>query len=217
MTTDIYFPKLKRRKIEDYYHSRNSFYASYRDNYVKIEEDCLGRCVYCDVTKLENGGDTFSIDHFRPKNVFERNFKIIAIHPYNLYLSCQKCNVLKSDDWYSSTDSIDGDTYLGKFGFIDRFHDDVNQFMAIDKGVILPLKDPAKFMIKKMRLNRPNRVYLRSRRELLVKKQTVDLLLNREMSKSLMEYSNGIITEKELAMKFSTFTYIQGQLASMII
>lgn len=215
LSNNLYFPNLKRRKVSDYHHSRHKLYSSYGDNYEKIEEDCLARCVYCDVTKSENGGDLFSIDHFRPKNVFETKFRIIAIHPFNLYASCQKCNVLKSDDWYSCRNTITGTTYFGKFGFIDRFRHDVNKFMRVDKGVIIPLKDPAEFMIKKMRLNRPNRVYLRSRRELLIKKEIVDRLLNREMKKALNDAKSGAISMQDFTAKFTGFTYIQGRLASI--
>lgn len=170
MNNSTFFPNLTR-KPEAHYHNRNGrFYADYRKNYKKVSSDCLKRCVYCDATEKECGGDRFSLDHFRPKHVFEDKFGgILLTHPHNLHLSCQKCNVLKSSDWKGCTVNIHGETYSNREGYIDRFkHDCMTYFKVNSTGVLESTNSegPADYMIKKLMLNRPNRVYIRNKRHL---------------------------------------------------
>jgi hypothetical protein len=166
----MYFPQLIRKPLNKYYNRNDKFYADYKSNYEWIHADCLGRCVYCDATEKECGGDKFSLDHFRPRDIFEALFNgVLMTHPYNLYLSCQKCNVLKSSDWKGCLQQMNGPTYASKEGYIDRFDHNSDEYLKVnDKGEIESIKadGPVDYMIKKMMLNRPNRTYLRKKRSI---------------------------------------------------
>ncbi|WP_460158457.1 HNH endonuclease signature motif containing protein [Pseudomonas sp. S3_E11] len=167
----MFFPKLIRRKEEEYYSNRNNFYADYRDNYKKIAEDCLNRCVYCDITTDEYGGDEMHLDHFRPQEHFDE----LSTHPYNLYLSCPKCNGLKTSDW-PCPKKLGAPSFIGRIGYLDRFtHDPVIYLKVSQDGLIIPIAGPTDYMIKKMHLNRPSRVNIR-RKRIIESKKTV--LLN---------------------------------------
>lgn len=171
------------------YYSRNGdFYAAtnYQNNYAKVAEDCKHRCVYCDATEKECGGEKFSLDHFRPKDVFIGKFNgILVRHPYNLHLSCQKCNVLKSKDWQGCETSINGYTHAFGNGYIDRFREDIFKYIyvqdngrvTITKSVVGYTHNPASYMIERLHLNRPNRVYLRQKRIVKKLSKKVDNLL----------------------------------------
>lgn len=177
MNNDIFYPQLTRKEEQYYYNRNGTFYANYLENYEKIAEDCHHRCVYCDATEKECGGDPFSLDHFRPKQIFVHLFNgILITHPHNLYLSCQKCNVLKSNDWKGPTDLIDGPSYINNQGYIDRFKDSTNDFIKVtDTGEVISVNKngPGDYMIKKILLNRTNRIYLRKKR--IIDKQIQEL------------------------------------------
>jgi len=168
MKADIFFPKLTRQPHEVYYSSLGSFYEDYSENYVEVAKDCHYRCVYCDATEKECGGDSFSLDHFRPRKIFSELFDgILNIHPYNLYLSCPKCNILKSSDWHGCTKTINGETYVSVVGYIDRFSHNAFDFLDIDqRGTIVNvnINGPVDYMIKKLLLNRPSRMRIRYKR-----------------------------------------------------
>lgn len=156
----MFFPKLLRRKVEDYFSNRDAFYADYRYNYVKIAEDCQHRCVYCDITVDEYGGDEMHLDHFRPQEHFEK----LSTHPYNLYLSCPKCNGLKTSDWPCSKEE-GALTFVGRVGYLDRFEHDVDAYLKVgEDGRIAAIAGPVEYMIKKMHLNRTSRVNIRRKR-----------------------------------------------------
>lgn len=171
MQNSLHYPVIKRQKESAYHSNRGEFYAdsNYQDNYEMVAKDCQYRCVYCDATEKECGGERFSLDHFRPRAVFKAKFNGILIrHPYNLHLSCQKCNVLKSDDWQGCTLKIDGATHVNGKGYVDRFKEDIFQYIEVDKrGRLMPkqissvCEGPGRYMINRLHLNRPNRVYLR--------------------------------------------------------
>jgi len=174
MPNNLHFPSLSRLDEESYYCQTGDFYAAsnYQSNYDMIARDCKYRCVYCDATEKECGGERFSLDHFRPRDVFASKFNgILLKHPYNLHLSCQKCNVLKSKDWQGCEVLINGPTYLGGKGYIDRFEQELSTFMNVDIDGRIRVQlqpendnDPAEYMIQRLHLNRPNRVYLRKKR-----------------------------------------------------
>ncbi|WP_368994912.1 HNH endonuclease [Pseudomonas protegens] len=156
----MFFNKLTRHPEKDYHSNRGTFYADYRDNYSKISLDCEHKCVYCDISSEEYGGDEMHLDHFRP----QEHFKDLATHPYNLYLSCPKCNILKTSDW-PAPKKPKGPTFIGSIGYIDRFEHDCATFLKVDNdGYIVPISGPVKYMIVKMHLNRPSRVNVRRRR-----------------------------------------------------
>lgn len=216
----MFFPNLKRQEIKKYYSQRNDFYANYQHNYTQVAKDCLHRCVYCDATEAECGGDKFSLDHFRPKQVFIDKFNGILIkHPHNLYLSCQKCNVLKSNDWKGCTDYIDGPTYSLNQGYIDRFKDDFHNFMTIDEGgIIIPkvTSGPAEYMIKRLLLNRPNRVYLRKRRLVNLQGSLLKHELNNNMDKVMADYHSGKRTPEESLDRIGKLQSLRRRFDSII-
>lgn len=194
MPNKIYYPDLFRKKESDYYCQTGGFYAAsnYQNNYPKIAEDCKHRCVYCDATIRECGGEPFSLDHFRPQNIFANKFNGILINsPFNLHLSCQKCNVLKSNDWKGCTKTINGPTFINGKGYIDRFNNNILEFITLNNdGRLFPTtykQGPGKYMINRLHLNRPNRVYLRKKRAVnkLIKdieitiSQCTDLVINK--------------------------------------
>lgn len=156
----MFFNKLTRRPIADYHSNRGAFYADYRQNYSMVAVDCEEKCVYCDISIKEYGGDEMHLDHFRP----QEHFIGLSTHPYNLYLSCPKCNILKTSDWPTSK-SPNGQTFVGSIGYIDRFQHDCADFLYVDRdGFIVPVSGPTRYMIQKMHLNRPSRVNVRRTR-----------------------------------------------------
>lgn len=202
----MFFPKLSRRKEEEYYSNRGGFYANYRDNYGKIAEDCLHRCVYCDITVEEHGGDEMHLDHFRPQN----HFDTLTTHPHNLYLACPKCNGLKKDDWPAAID-ITAPTFLGASGYIDRFAVDVQDFLSVGSdGKIVPKMHPLAYMIKKLHLNRTSRANVRRKRYIELRKtellretlETMKKIADDRLSGKLTEYeANGKYEEVRLVLE----------------
>ena len=195
MIEGLYYPVLKRQLIEKYYKKgKTEFYANYNcsHNYDNVALDCQYRCVYCDVHIDECGGEKFSLDHFRPKKIFGKKFDgILNTHPFNLYLSCQKCNALKLDDWKGCEKTQDGKTYLLKRGYLDRFQVNASDFFDINEiGQIVSINNegPGDYMIGRLHLNRVNRVYLRKLREVKIKMDRIRQLLverNKEIADNL--------------------------------
>ncbi|MBG9997282.1 hypothetical protein I6F50_19820 [Pseudoalteromonas sp. NZS127_1] len=198
----LFFPKLSRHPKYMYHSNNGDFYAAsnYQSNYDIIAENCKHRCVYCDATEKECGGERFSLDHFRPKDIFVNKFNgILLRHPYNLHLSCQKCNVLKSKDWQGCQITIDGYSYaLGK-GYVDRFQKDILKYMyvqengriAITESNIGYAQNPAKYMIERLHLNRPNRVYLRQQRVIKQLSRKIDSLLAKLTAETIQACDEG--------------------------
>ncbi|HGV9306640.1 TPA: hypothetical protein ACNOH7_002554 [Vibrio fluvialis] len=222
MIRGLYFPALSRQSLSQYYKrgGKKEFYAIYncQHNYENIARDCKQRCVYCDVHVDECGGEKFSLDHFRPKNLFGDKFNgILKIHPYNLHLSCQKCNVLKSDDWKGCVDTQDGVTYLSKRGYIDRFKVDASDYFNVDasgKVVSINTFGPGEYMIGRLHLNRTNRVYLRKLREVTNKSDIVLRKLDAKYAQVMDDWEADVLSpeqaKKELkSLKSLMSRYIQ--------
>lgn len=221
---NFHYPSLTRQELSAYYKSEGQFYATYNciSNYTNVSKDCQFRCVYCDAHIDECGGEPFSLDHFRPVSVFSKKFDgILSFHPFNLHLSCQKCNVLKTNDWKGCTDTIDGVTYISGKGYVDRFKYDINDYIKVDEDGLVKCTNqsgPGEYMILKLLLNRTNRVYLRRRRivkykatvilEMLLKKQ-------REIIES-MSYENTNIKEKQDEMNRLLNLYERFQKVNLI-
>ncbi|NIG16555.1 HNH endonuclease [Pantoea sp. Cy-640] len=221
MSKTIFFPILTRREAQ-YYHNRDGkFYANYSDNYEKIAHDCLHRCVYCDATEKECGGDPFSLDHFRPKSIFSKSFTDEQInHPYNLYLSCQKCNVLKNKDWKGCIETIDGFTFNGKIGYIDRFRDDINAYFRVEESGELASNDangPGEYMIRKMLLNRTNRVYLRKKRMVSALLNELNREITTAMEKVYSECEQKSISSETALKKISRLLIIKSEFDKLIV
>lgn len=196
MINNFYYPHLSRQDISAYYKSAGEFYATYNceKNYSNISKDCQYRCVYCDASIDECGGEPFSLDHFRPMDVFLEKFDgILKTHPFNLHLSCQKCNVLKTNDWKGCRETQDGATFVSRLGYIDRFKVDISNYISVNEnGMVVSIDDngPGDYMIRKMLLNRTNRVFIRKRR--LVKNKAALIL------RLLLQEQNDLLNSKDL-------------------
>ena len=144
----LFLPKLRRRKQYPT-KSNGEYYASHGDYRQEIRQDCLGRCVYCDLHENDLGGKTnMQIDHFRPAG----KFRDLANDPHNLAWSCATCNNKKSDDWPALGTN---DTFVGNEGFIDPFEENRLDYFEVRRdGTIMPLKPPAKYIEILLGLNR---------------------------------------------------------------
>ncbi|WP_127350770.1 hypothetical protein [Dickeya fangzhongdai] len=215
MNNNYYYPILTRQDISVYYKSEGEFYSAYNcdKNYNNISKDCQYRCVYCDAHIDECGGERFSLDHFRPTDIFSNKFDgILKFHPFNLHLSCQKCNVLKTNDWKGCLDTIDGATYISSLGYIDRFKDDVTKYLSVNEnGMIISVNSngPGDYMVRKLLLNRTNRVYIRKRRVVKDKASRIlKLLIDKQavlMSSDKMGTDECKIEVKKLLALFERF------------
>ncbi|WP_345842093.1 hypothetical protein [Shewanella algae] len=207
--SSLYYPILRRQDLKNYYKKRGGggFYATYncKANYDNISIDCKYRCVYCDAHVDECGGENFSLDHFRPTDIFGDKFNgILKTHPFNLHLSCQKCNVLKTNDWKGCKTTTNGVTYISSQGYIDRFEDDINKYMIVDRNGFVKCinkNGPAKYMIAKMLLNRTNRVYIRKRREVKYKSAIIYEMLIKNQRKLINDIENNSLSIEEIKIE----------------
>jgi hypothetical protein len=155
----LFFPTLKRRN--DYHTKRNGEYYEYGHYRQEIREDCLGRCVYCDVHEDEIGGqEGMHLDHFRPQKYPE--YQHLANDPNNLVWACAGCNHLKSDHWpaLGTISSVIGDE-----GFIEPFEKNRLEYFSIKPdGSLIPLKPPAEYMRIRLGLDRTSRKRIRELR-----------------------------------------------------
>lgn len=222
MIKGLYFPALTRQTITQYYKNGSSeFYATYncQQNYSNVALDCKNHCVYCDVHVDECGGEKFSLDHFRPKNIFGDKFDgILKIHPFNLHLSCQKCNVLKSDDWKGCEGTPDGVTYISKKGYIDRFQVDASEYFDVnDMGKIVSINNngPGDYMIGRLLLNRTNRVYLRKLREVTFKVNRIKELLAARQNEALANWNSGVLSEQQAKEEIGLLTNLWNRFSKL--
>ncbi|EPW5428681.1 hypothetical protein CGT72_17685 [Vibrio cholerae] len=225
---ELFFPLLKRKPIYYYYSRKGDFFSAsnYQRNYPTVADDCKHRCVYCDVTEKECGGEHFSLDHFRPRDIFVNKFNgILVKHPYNLYLSCQKCNVLKSKDWKGCVKTINGHTYSLGEGYVDRFYEDINNYVEVDssgriyaKALPLPIiKNPAYYMIERLRLNRPNRVYIRQKRIVKLLAREIEVMLNCLNIDLINKYNNNLISAEECLEKIKKLQLLNDKYVGLNI
>ncbi|MFV0467961.1 MAG: hypothetical protein ACK5MK_03415 [Dysgonomonas sp.] len=219
MKNNLFYPHLRRHPIEHYYNRNGDFYADYKLNYDLVSADCLKRCVYCDATERECGGDKFSLDHFRPVKIFTNKFNgILNIHPYNLYLSCQKCNVLKSSDWHGCCEKIDSYTYIDRKGYIDRFAVDVSRFISVDNdGQIISLlvDSPVDYMVAKLHLNRLNRVFLRKKRIVDYRVSNFVEQLDLCTDELIGKYKSGSMSAEDALKKIERLRGLQNELCQI--
>jgi hypothetical protein len=165
---DMFYPE-KKRRIAYSKTKKGKYYSNYGFYRQEIRQDCLFRCVYCDIHEFENGGDEhMHLDHFRPRAIDK--FSSLVNDPNNLVWACAGCNNLKSDCWpITDSDSC----FVGNEGFLDPFVDSYNEhFLIADDGLLVPTKDPAQYMIMVLALNRESRRRVRELR--LLKKRLVD-------------------------------------------
>ena len=165
-TDDLYFGPLKRReKYETKEDGQFYVYTRYR---VAIADDCKCRCVYCDIHEdLMGGREAMEMDHFRPwqKNFGphkEKRFEHLKNEPSNLVHACGVCNGFKLAFW--PTEDPDR-AYDHEKGWIEPFIECRSDFLKVaSDGTLIPVKPPAAYHIKQLRLNRPLLKRLREQR-----------------------------------------------------
>lgn len=170
--TRVFFPPISRRKeYKQRRHNQTVGFYVYTRYRKETREDCVGACYYCDRHEDEIGGEEeIELDHFRPYSYTE--FAHLENDPRNLVWSCHKCNNLKLEKWPARGTSS---SHAGGKGFIDRFGDDdaADYFSVQHDGKIVPLKDPAQWIITELKLNRDGLVI--QRRDRL---QTIERICN---------------------------------------
>jgi len=154
----LFFPVLTRRN--SYSVKGNGEFYVYSHYRTEVAEDCQHRCVYCDAMADEVGGaESMQLDHFRPESLSE--YEHLINDPANIHYACGRCNLWKSN-WWPALGS--NDTHNGSDGFIDPFVEDRRTYFEIaSDGSIKPLRPPAVYMIRLLRLDRQ---FLRKLREL---------------------------------------------------
>jgi hypothetical protein len=210
----LYFPKLTRRPR----YERRAHYKHYRQD---IRVDCQGRCVYCDAHENELGGqENMTIDHFRPIN----HFSHLEHNPFNLVWSCSRCNGYKQNYW-PALGTLH--TIVHGRGFIDPFIENQSEyFEVLPDGSLKAIKDPARYLINTLKLNRTGAKRIRENRNkkyerkqeteayLIRVKKEIDILLGSiqsdEARKALLEHKKTLEDEvcaiiKALTLDFNLY------------
>ena len=193
----LFFSKLRRRK-QYRIKSNGEHYASHREYRQEIRQDCLGRCVYCDLHENEMRGQTvMEIDHFRPRGKFPE----LANKPHNLVWSCADCNRQKSDYWPALGTN---DAFVGNEGFIDPFEENRSDYFKVrSDGSIIPLKPPAGYIVEQLLLNY---ITPKTKRQLRYRAHQLIPTLERKIAK--LEQKNSLSDEE--ANTLSTFQELKA-------
>lgn len=72
--------------------------SSYRKYKPFLREEFGSRCVYCTLSDLLKGQESFGVDHYKPK----KKFPSLETEYSNLFYACNVCNSRKGDFWPSS-------------------------------------------------------------------------------------------------------------------
>lgn len=167
----MFYPNISRRPAYSK-KTDGSYYASYEHYRDEVTEDCGKRCVYCDITLTEHGGEGMQLDHFKP----QEHFKDLHNDPTNLVLACPKCNRLKSDYW-----PVDED--MGIDGFLDPFIKNRNEWYQVKScGTLEHRNNATALKIELLNLNRPARVQIRRRRLIEERINRINERLNEKLN-----------------------------------
>jgi hypothetical protein len=148
--------------------------------------------VYCDITYCEIGFEGMVLDHFRP----QRHFPALCNNPYNLVLSCPKCNRLKSDLWPAGVDCPE--TFKDNCGFVDPFIESMQSYFSIKTdGMIEPLRPPATYLEKVLHLNRYARKQVRYLRIITSRIEQFRSQLEREFIEKSNQHNEQKITDAD--------------------
>lgn len=71
--------------------------SSYRKYKPFLREEFGNRCVYCTLSDILKGQESFGVDHYRPK----KKFPNLETEYSNLFYACNVCNSRKGDFWPS--------------------------------------------------------------------------------------------------------------------
>lgn len=122
------------------------------------------------------GYDAMEVDHFRPKQRPE--FEHLEREWANLYYTCRRCNLHKSNHWPTPADEADG------LGFIDPCETDPDDHLRItrhretgDLCWLRALTPAGRYTIDKIRLNRKQLIDIR--RALVRQEREAQEALNR--------------------------------------
>ena len=183
----LFFPVLARRST--YSGKGKGRKSKYGDFQAEIEKDCQKRCVYCDITLAEHGGEGMQLDHFRPKSIFPE----LEHEPANLVLACPKCNRLKWHYWPVGKNA-GSRSHDGASGFVDPFEGDRLEYFEVkDTGELVALKPPGTYMIDLMKLNRKARTQVRRLRSVRETVRTLSAGLAARQKEILQNCRNGHI------------------------
>ncbi|HEY3856707.1 MAG TPA: hypothetical protein VGO67_20160 [Verrucomicrobiae bacterium] len=117
------------------------------------------------------------MDHFRPWNkVFgilaEKKFEHLVNEPTNLVHACGVCNGFKWAHWPTENPVLE---YDHEKGWIDPFKECRADFLRVQNdGTLIDRKAPAKYQIKKLRLNRPLLKRLREYQIIIAKVERIE-------------------------------------------
>lgn len=129
---------------------------NFKEYKVYLRQDFHYVCVYCRTHENELGGPrNLTVEHFRPKD----HFPHLITDYTNLLYACAVCNSYKVADWY------EGDPLTCEKGYLDPCQHDYDDYFSYTadyeiEGSIAS----ARYMIKKLRLNRRYLVKLRKLR-----------------------------------------------------
>lgn len=140
--------------------------------------DFTYRCAYCCIHEIDNGGENFEIDHFKPVNQGGE------INNYeNLYWSCRGCNGFKSGKW-----PIEELMKLG-IHFIDpcKECEYPTHLIEDDNGHIIANSRAGEYHIDALRLNRKSRVYKRQERNKVIRKYNEAISLAKAIAPDLQD------------------------------
>lgn len=128
--------------------------SRYQDHKPNLRIDFNKECGYCG--SHDRWRDTyFEVDHFIPKDFFEKNSNIKETDYFNLVYSCRKCNNSKRAKWPSQSETIFND---GKIGFIDPCDTEYdNLFHRNRKGQIVCNSDLARWIYKELKFGERER------------------------------------------------------------
>lgn len=133
-----------------------SEYGNYRP---ELRLEAKEKCVYCAIHENAlGGGDSFHIEHYKPKSKFAKLEKEFE----NLFYACAICNRFKSNDWPKEPK---------KDHSIPSYPDpklvNYNTLFELDENGILHGKYIAsKYMVEKIVLNRPQLINERREKKL---------------------------------------------------
>jgi len=186
----VFYPIVTRRA--EYSKKHNGEYYQYQYYRQEIRDDCLKRCVYCDIQEAECGGEELmELEHFRP----QKHFALMSNDPHNLVYSCSGCNRLKSDHWPSLNGDVDITITDDGEGFLDPFSSNRNDyFRVMNNGEIEDLKASAKYMIFMLALNRESR---RKLREIRLEKIRLIEMLDKKINDFQTFYDQNSFSEDQ--------------------